>query len=177
MTARDESARILPPRPGVGPPGHGFTLVELMVVVVILGVLAAIAVPMFFSSSQESKRAALDQDLAIMNKAIEIYRVEHNGVYPGTLEGATTWDVFVKQMTGPTDKGGRPGPRYGPYLKTGIPKNPYTETNTGSVGKAIDHTGTLAWRYDPAAGEISAANDETGPSGHILDPDPEPIGD
>jgi type II secretory pathway pseudopilin PulG len=140
-------------------------------------VLAAVAIPMFRSSSEDSKRAALDQNLAILTGAIERYHVEHGGQYPGTLAGKARWETFVQQLTTRTDRSGAKGERYGPYLKTGIPVNPFTGTSTGSTGKLIDLSGTLAWRYDPATGVITAANDGAQAGGRDLEPIPSPIGD
>ncbi len=51
----------------------GFTLVELLIVVIILGVLAAVVIPQFGASTQEANMAALDSNLATMRNAIELY--------------------------------------------------------------------------------------------------------
>jgi len=142
-----------------GEAARGFTLVELLVVVVVLGVLAGIALPVFTTSTEDSKRSSLEQDLAIMNKAIELYQAEHGGAYPGTLAHQTKWEIFVQQMTLPTDKDGAPGTRYGPYLRTGIPVNPYIGSNEGKVGSSGGNPNTLAWRYYPDIGLIVAATD------------------
>lgn len=163
--------------PIAGPAPGGFTLVELLVVVVVLGVLAGVAVPMFGSASEDSRRATLEQNLAILNTAIELYRTEHNDHYPGTLEGEADWDIFVQQMTLPTEKSGAPGTRYGPYLRTGIPMNPYTGTNSGKVGSNGGNPASLAWRYYPSIGLIAAATDgelpeiETGIEAEVAEPD------
>src|SRR4051812_8663558 len=66
---------------------RGFTLVELLIVVIILAILAAIVVPQFNNSSQDAKEAALDQNLSSIRTAIELYRAQHNGAYPGALTG------------------------------------------------------------------------------------------
>ena len=79
----------------------------------------------------EAKPAALDQDLAILNKAIELYRLEHGSVHPGTIGGETSWETFVTQTTAQTDEYGKPGSKYGPYLRTGFPVNPFTATPHG----------------------------------------------
>lgn len=151
---------------------RGFTLVELLIVVVILGVLAAIVIPRFAGHSEEAKQAALDQSLAILQEAIERYALEHGGRYPGTLAGETSWGIFVKQMTLPTDATGDTGTRYGPCLRTGIPRNPFTGTNNGTTSKVLAIGVAVAWRYDPTSGAISA-----GSSGGSPEPkaDPTPI--
>jgi general secretion pathway protein G len=139
----------------------GFTLVELLIVVIILGILAAIVVPQFSASSIEAREAALMTDLAAMRGAIELYRVQHNETYPGPL-----WADFVNQMTTQTDVSGAAGTDFGPYLRTGIPRNPFNGLNDGNVGAipgvADDSTG---WYYDNTTGEIRANTSGTGPSG------------
>lgn len=154
---------------------HGFTLIELLIVVVILGILAAVAIPHFRGETNDAKQAALDQDLAIMNKALELYRLEHAGAYPGTIGGETSWGTFATQMTAQTDKYGKPGSRYGPYLRTGIPLNPFTATRTGAIKGAPKIAAGTAWIYDPASGIIEAATTK-GAEEIITDPDtpPEP---
>ena len=149
-------------------------MVELLVVVVILAVLATIAIPMLSSSSQDSKQSALDQNLTVMNEAIERYYVEHGGTYPGTLNGRTSWEIFVQQMTTRTDKTGAAGDRCGPYLRTGIPKNPFTGTNTGTTGRLGAVGSDIGWRYDAVNGVIRAGSDRSGNGG--FEPIPKPTG-
>ena len=60
----------------------GFTLVELMIVVIILAILAAIIVPQFAGSTAEAKNSALDANLNSMRSMVEVYYQQH-GVYPG----------------------------------------------------------------------------------------------
>src|SRR5215217_8162947 len=62
----------------------GFTLVELLIVVIILAILAAIVVPQFSATSTDAQEAALDSNLNAIRSAIELYKVQHNNNYPGT---------------------------------------------------------------------------------------------
>lgn len=133
---------------------RAFTLVEILVVVVILGILAAIVVPQFSSASQDSKESALQQDLFRIRQQIELYSNHHNGSYP-------TLANFINQMTLPSDIDGNtaaigtPGYHYGPYLQK-MPNNPFTDTvpiGDGAVGSS-------AWYYDQTTGHI-APNDST----------------
>src|SRR6266487_1269572 len=61
----------------------GFTLVELLIVVIILAVLAAIIVPQFSSATIDAQESALDANLARMRSAIELFHAQHSNVYPG----------------------------------------------------------------------------------------------
>ncbi len=133
---------------------RAFTLVEILVVVVILGILAAIVIPQFSTASQDSKESALQQDLFRIRQQIELYANHHNGSYP-------TLANFINQMTLPSDIDGNTaaigtaGYQYGPYLQK-MPNNPFTDTvpiGDGAVGSS-------AWYYDESTGHI-APNDST----------------
>ena len=60
----------------------GFTLVELLIVVIILAILAAIVIPQFSSATDDTKEAALDSNLGGLRNAIELYKAQH-ATYPG----------------------------------------------------------------------------------------------
>jgi len=71
----------------------GFTLIEIMVVVVILGVLAAFIVPQILSRPDEAKMIKAQQDVVRIESALDMYRLD-NGVYPTQAQGL---DALVKQ--------------------------------------------------------------------------------
>src|SRR3989337_752504 len=90
----------------------GFTLVELLVVVIILAVLAAVVIPQLRSSSQDAKLSALDSDLSTSRSAVELYYRQHNSAYPGVIKQhkgvapTSTEDAFTKQLTYCSDSPG-----------------------------------------------------------------------
>lgn len=63
---------------------RGFTLIELMIVVAIIGILAAAAVPNFVDATDEARIARIQSDLSVIGSAVEIYHAK-NGKYPSSL--------------------------------------------------------------------------------------------
>ena len=62
----------------------GFTLVEILIVVVILGILAAIVIPQFTGASTEAKESSLMSNLQAMRSQVELYKIQHNDDLPGS---------------------------------------------------------------------------------------------
>jgi general secretion pathway protein G len=84
--------------------GHkrsGFTLVEIMVVVVILGLLAALVVPQVLGQAEEAKRVAAGVQIREIENALDLYRL-HNGFYPTTEQGIEA--LITKPTTNPQPK-------------------------------------------------------------------------
>ncbi len=131
---------------------HAFTLVEILVVVVILGILAAIVVPQFTSAASESRDSSLKMDLYRIRQQIQIYRQQHDGRFPTLAD-------FEAQMTTASDKQGDTAPlgtvgyNLGPYIRE-VPVNPHTSSRDISAG-AI---GSSAWFYDETDGTFRANN-------------------
>ncbi|MGE8152206.1 type II secretion system major pseudopilin GspG [Pseudomonas vancouverensis] len=75
---------------------RGFTLIEIMVVVVIIGVLGAIVVPQFMSRPDQAKVTAAKIDIQAISTALEMYRLD-NAQYPSTQQGL---DALVKRPAG-----------------------------------------------------------------------------
>jgi type II secretion system protein G len=67
----------------------GLTLIELLIVVIILGALAAIAIPRISTSSRTAKQNACDTNVDTLNTAIEMYKID-NGSYPSALTDVTS---------------------------------------------------------------------------------------
>ncbi len=130
--------------------GKGFTLVEVLIVVVILGILAAIVVPQFTDASTDARLNSLKTNLQTTRGQIELYKIQHNETYPTLAD-------FVDQMTLASDPAGNTAPigtagyDLGPYLQS-IPNNPYTGTNTVGNGAVGDSD----WYYDGATGQFRA---------------------
>jgi prepilin-type N-terminal cleavage/methylation domain-containing protein len=114
-------------------PARGFTLVELLIVVIILAILAAMVLPKFTTVTANAKASMLMDDLRLMRSQLMIFKAQHAGVsagYPdcdpgkapteGTLAAHIT---MASTMQGATAKVGTPGYHYGPYMRE-MPENP-----------------------------------------------------
>ncbi len=145
----------------------GFTLVEILIVVVILGILAAIVIPQFTSASTEARESALVSDIQAMRSQIELYKIQHLGdALPG--EGTAT---FEQSMEGCTDINGAvvavgtPGAK-GPYMQK-IPVNPFSTKDPAAflvrIDGAVAGADTHHWRFDTITGGFNADDAEVHP--------------
>lgn len=140
----------------------GFTLVEILIVVVILGILAAIVIPQFSSASESAKASSLLTQLQTIRSQIELYQVQHQGNYPAIVTDAD-WDM----LTGITDSAQTQyatkaaavtanATPLGPYLQK-VPANPFSSTTAVGQTAAAAAAATAGWEYDEASGEIKAS--------------------
>lgn len=160
---------------------RGFTLIELLIVVIIVAILAAIAIPQFSNSTNDAQEAALGANLSTMRSAIELYRVQHNNVFPGVaaatngnasctaaggvlgLGGVNSAVAFQNQLLNYSDAQGRtctvptPDFRFGPYLRS-IPTEPFNNDNTVNVDVAANAAapaaGGAGWRFNTITGRF-----------------------
>ncbi|MHC4069889.1 MAG: prepilin-type N-terminal cleavage/methylation domain-containing protein [Planctomycetota bacterium] len=132
----------------------GFTLVEILIVVVILGILAAIVIPQFTSASTEAKESALVSDLQAMRSQIELYKIHHNDELPGDPNNSSSGVSFVDAMTNSTNQAGEVGStalhRFGPYMRD-IPLNPFNDLTTVEVDGTVGGD-SHAWHFTTATG-------------------------
>jgi general secretion pathway protein G len=100
-----------------GPVPHGFTLIEVLVVVMILGVLAALVVPRIMDRPDEARKVAAQADVRAIVQALKLYRLD-NGFYPSTEQGlgALTTRPATQPAPGNWKQGG--------YLER-LPKDPW----------------------------------------------------
>lgn len=124
-----------------------FTLVEVLIVVTIIGILAAVVVPIFQDNATKAREAAIKDNLRILRNAIELYAVQHDGVPPGYTNNDPTqpvsWLAFWFQLI-----------KDGQYLPD-LPENPFNELMTVRVIPDADElpaeaTGQDGWIYKPA---------------------------
>ena len=122
-----------------------FTLVELLIVVSILGILAALVVPRFTSASEQARTTGVERQLQTLRGQIELYRANENA-YPPDLVSGTGWDDLI---------GGR-------YLQA-EPRNPLRgNASTVSAGATINVGDAIpngaAWYFDTTRNIIYASD-------------------
>jgi len=131
----------------------GFTLVEILIVVVILGILAAIVIPQFTEASTEAKTSSLCTDLQTVRSQIELYKIQHNDKLPAAA--GETGEDFERRLTQQTDINGDAGTDYGPYLQK-LPTNPFNGMKTVRIDGAPAGANTHGWRFDTNNGNFQA---------------------
>ena len=134
----------------------GFTLVEILIVVIILGIVAAVALPRFSNASATARYSMLADNLRLIRMQIVIFTSQHMDVAPGYPNcdptAAPTQEAFITYMTqssnalGQTAAPGTPGFKFGPYFSE-LPPNPLNGKATVQI---IADGGEL-----PAAGDDS----------------------
>ena len=131
---------------------NGFTLIELVVVILILGILAGVGAPKLFSTSGMATENGVRQTLSIIRDGIELYAADNAGVFPACTTDGSDFHLTMKD-----------------YLRGKFPVSPVgTETNTvkpsNAPSLAAEATPTSGWLYNPATGEFICNSNDPIPS-------------
>lgn len=147
---------------------QGFTLVELMLVVAILGILSALVVPIYSDHTAQAKESAAKSNLNVLRAQIELYKLQHNTIPPGYVNGTpATVDTLRLQFVGTTSAAGAASAAtapagqylYGPYVRK-VPTNPFNSLNTLAYVAVATNFSTAAdgassgWLYKRETGEV-----------------------
>ena len=124
----------------------GFTLVEILIVVVILGILAAIVVPQYSNATESAKATATVDQLVKLRQAVSIYYYQNNSRFPSVTAGNGTWGEL----------------KTGGFFKYD-PVNLHVAGSSGSVitigtGPDSAKTNAYGWIFNPATGDVWAAS-------------------
>jgi general secretion pathway protein G len=135
---------------------RGFTLIEILIVVIILGILAAIVIPQFSSATTSSKISGVQTTAQTLRGAVQLYYYQHNDRLPDPGSALGFWG----QMTLQTDANGAAyttaatsGP-FGPYMQS-IPLNALNNGSTvidANVAPGGSTTTVCGWEYDYNSG-------------------------
>jgi len=168
----------------------GFTLIEMLVVVIILGILAMIIVPQITVSTEDARLNTMQSNLTTVRSAIEVYAAQHGNRYPGlysetdgttaVADDAASKAALLAQLTQFTDINGQTNTtkdttfKFGPYLKLGqLPQNPYVADPANAVDVVcsfdqndittarVSDGGTAGWRYYAPLGLFFANDSDT----------------
>jgi general secretion pathway protein G len=115
----------------------GFTLVEILIVVIILGILAAIVIPQFTNASQDARRSALASTVQSVRSQVELYKLQHGDVLPDLV---TSWTPFTSTST-------FGGTTFGPYMQS-APENQLQGSSVVKNGTSTAAGDTQGFVYD-----------------------------
>ncbi len=124
--------------------GYGFTLIEILIVVVILGILAAIVVPLMAGATQDAAIATAQTELNKVRRAVEVFVVSNENSLPAVVAGDGTWGEIVTPA----------------YLRE-APENQYVggaNSRVIAIGNAPDvaYQTNHGWIFDAATGQVWA---------------------
>ena len=120
---------------------RGFTLIEILIVVIILGILAAIVIPQFTNASTQAKQSALDSTVQTLRSQIALYRLQHGDTLPDLT---TSWNPLTTVVP-------YGGTNYGPYMQS-VPSNSLTQGSVVKNGTAYVAGADFVYDYNAGAG-------------------------
>ena len=121
----------------------GFTLVEILIVVIILGILAAIVIPQFTNASSSAKVSSVQSTLQSIRSQLELYKIQHGDAPPALT-------LMWTALTGPTDSTGNTSTTVGgvfvngPYLQQ-VPTNPFN--GKSAIESVVAASTADGWYY------------------------------
>ncbi len=144
---------------------EGFTLVEILIVVVILGILAAIVIPQFTNASESAKASNLLSQLQTIRSQLELYKIQHKGAYPDL---STNWNQMTQRTDGDSAGTINTAGDFGPYLQQ-APTNPFEDSSSVAGSHTTDGTAAAGVGWVWQGGIIHAVMSSTDAANVDLD--------
>ena len=119
---------------------RGFTLVEILIVVIILGILAAIVIPQFTSASEDARKNSVTSQLQTIRSQVELYKLQHRDKFPTAdgNPGTIVWSMLTQKTNAAGTTNVADGPvEFGPYLQA----EPVNGLNGKSAAGTVAGTG------------------------------------
>ena len=134
----------------------GFSVLNGIILVAILAVVTAVAIPLAGIAGEHLTQTALGQNLHALRSQIAVYKEEHGGRVPVLYQGSLPQLIHTTNVLGDP---GEPGPDYpyGPYLPDGIPINPITGSRRIAPCETVppaSASGEVGWLYHQQSGSI-----------------------
>ena len=121
-----------------------FSYVEVLVMAVVLGLVSRAIPPQLSEANTEERTSELIDGLEIMRAQLDLYRVQHRGIFPPS----SSFESFETAMT----------KKVGPYIKK-IPTNPFNNLDTVRFDGEAAGANKAGWRFDTESGLFQADND------------------
>ena len=131
---------------------RGFTLVEILIVVIILGILASIIIGLIGNTSKDAGVSSLKDNLRSIRSAVQIYLAQH-ATYPSGPSFADQMTLY-SDASGATVTARDPAHPYGPYILAMPPMPVGTEKGKTTVTTSTTYSAGYGWRYDATTGQF-----------------------
>ncbi len=133
-------------KPVRGRKRNAFTLVEILIVVVILGILAAIVVPQFTTAADDARNGNIDTQISVLENQFELFKAK-TGAYPTVAQLNSSTSTVM-------DPNGDPYTGWGTLIDGNYIKSPPVNPYTGGFEVAADSSAD--WKYTASTGRIEA---------------------
>lgn len=150
--------------------GRGFSLIELVIVLVVIGIVGAIAIPKLGGATARGVDAQVIASLGHFQRAVDLYMAEHMNRSPAhEADGSvnTSMIAFARRLVQTSDEDGNLNGMFGPYLRA-IPTNMANGKAIVRIDGAAAGANTHGWRFDSSRRVIEADDQVRTPTGKTL---------